>query len=87
MGSLGVQSGSGRDIVRKVVVTGANGYLAGEIVHQLLQKGYDVHGTVRDPANTAKTTHLKALTAAFPGKLTLHAADLLQKGSFDDVVR
>ncbi len=33
---------------------GANGYVAGEIVHQLLQKGYDVHGTVRDPANKAR---------------------------------
>jgi len=30
-----------------VCVTGASGYIASHIVHQLLQKGYRVHGTVR----------------------------------------
>lgn len=69
------------------LLTGANGYVAGEIVHQLLQKGYDVHGTVRDPGNQTKTAHLHALAAALPGQLYLHAADLLQDGSFDEVVR
>jgi uncharacterized protein YbjT (DUF2867 family) len=66
---------------------GANGYVAGELVHQLLQKGYDVHGTVRDPGNPAKTAHLYALAAALPGTLQLHSADLLEEGSFDDVIR
>lgn len=44
-------------------------------------------GTVRNPTNEAKTNHLRALGSAFPGKLHLHAADLLQTGSFDEVVR
>ena len=68
-------------------IAGANGYVAGELVHQLLQKGYDVHGTVRDPGNPAKTAHLYALAAALPGTLKLHSADLLQDGSFDEVIR
>lgn len=69
------------------ICAGANGYVAGEIVHQLLQKGYEVRGTVRDTGNEAKMARLHALAAAFPGQLHLHAAELLQEGSFDDIVR
>ncbi len=72
---------------KKSCPAGANGYVAGELLHQLLQKGYDVHGTVRDPGNPAKTAHLYALAAALPGTLKLHAVDLLQDGSFDEVIR
>eukprot|EP00891_Asterochloris_glomerata_P006503 jgi/Astpho2/6503/Aster-06963 len=68
------------------VVSGASGFIATELVSQLLSKGYEVRGTVRDPNNQAKVAHLVQLGQALPGKLTLHAADLLKKGSFDKVV-
>lgn len=36
-----------------VLVTGATGYIAGELIRQLLGKGWTVHGTVRSVANSA----------------------------------
>lgn len=69
------------------VVTGASGYIGSELVKQLLEKGYNVRGTVRDPSNKQKVAHLQALADALPGKLELYAADLLQLGSFDEAVR
>lgn len=70
-----------------VTVTGATGFIATELVKQLLEKGYDVRGTVRSLKNEENVAHLKALDAALPGNLTLHEADLLQEGSFDNVVK
>ncbi|KAK9804387.1 hypothetical protein WJX72_010574 [[Myrmecia] bisecta] len=68
------------------VVTGASGFLATELIKQLLSKGHNVRGTVRDPAASAKTAHLRALGDALPGTLTLVAADLSVPGSFDNAV-
>ncbi|EIE25032.1 NAD(P)-binding protein [Coccomyxa subellipsoidea C-169] len=70
-----------------VTVTGATGFIATELVKQLLEKGYDVRGTVRSLKKEEKVAHLKALDAALPGNLTLHEADLLEEGSFDEVVK
>ncbi|KAK9792717.1 hypothetical protein WJX73_002527 [Symbiochloris irregularis] len=75
------------DVARVVVVTGASGFVATELVTQLLHKGYTVRGTVRSTKNAEKTAHLRALGEVFAGKLDLHEADLLQDGSFDDVVQ
>ena len=58
-----------------------------QIVKQLLEKGYAVRGTVRSTGSTPKIEHLTNLGSALPGKLTLHEADLLSDGSFDDVVK
>ena len=66
---------------------GASGFVATEIVKQLLEKGYNVRGTVRSLASKEKVEHLELLNAALPGKLTLHEADLLTPGSFDDIVK
>ena len=46
-----------------------------------------MRGTVRSTANKEKTAHLVALGEALPGILTLHEADLLQPGSFDEVIK
>jgi nucleoside-diphosphate-sugar epimerase len=69
------------------LVTGATGYVASELVHQLLAAGWTVRGTVRDPADAARTAHLTALAAALPGDLELVAADLLTDGAFDAAVQ
>lgn len=68
------------------VVTGASGFVATEVIAQLLAKGYQVRGTVRSTKDQDKVAHLKALGEALPGVLTLHEADLLKAGSFDDVI-
>ena len=42
----------------KVLVTGASGYIASHLIHQLLQKEYHVVGTVRSLANKDKYSFL-----------------------------
>lgn len=71
---------------RTVVVTGCTGYVATQVVKQLLETGYTVRGTVRSTASE-KNNGLKALGEALPGTLTLHEADLLKEGSFDQIVK
>lgn len=71
------------DKTKPVLVTGGNGYIASWIVKYLLADGINVHATVRDPANTAKTGHLLKAAEGAKGQLTLFKADLLQQGAFD----
>ncbi|KAL3687054.1 hypothetical protein R1sor_013363 [Riccia sorocarpa] len=69
-----------------VVVTGANGFIASWVVKFLLERGYTVRGTVRNPDDSAKVGHL----LDFPGakeRLSLHKADLLTEGAYDEVVK
>lgn len=68
-----------------VCVTGASGYIASWLVKLLLQRGYTVKATVRDPDDPRKTEHLVALDGA-KERLHLFKADLLEEGSFDSVV-
>lgn len=75
-----------REAAFTVVVSGASGYIGTELVKQLLEKGYNVRGTVRSTSNTDKTQHLTKLAKALPGTLSLHEADLLKPGSFDSIV-
>jgi len=63
-----------------VAVTGASGYVAGELIKQLQEKGYTVRGTVRSLKDEVKTKHL---VDTFPN-LKLFEADLLSPGSFDE---
>ena len=65
-----------------VLVTGANGYVASWLVKRLLEHGFDVHATVRDPRDPRKTGHLNAIAQGCPGTLTFFKADLLDSGGF-----
>ncbi|KAJ0104057.1 hypothetical protein J7T55_006983 [Diaporthe amygdali] len=70
-------------ISNPVLVTGGSGYVALELISQLLLQGCTVHTTVRSLQNTAKISCLQDLKAQHPeGKLLLFEADLLQPGSF-----
>jgi nucleoside-diphosphate-sugar epimerase len=70
------------DTSTPVMVTGATGYVAGWLIARLLEEGFTVHATVRDPADTAKSNHLVALADANPGTLRFFKADLLEDGSY-----
>eukprot|EP00698_Gefionella_okellyi_P021243 TRINITY_DN6828_c0_g1_i1.p1 TRINITY_DN6828_c0_g1~~TRINITY_DN6828_c0_g1_i1.p1 ORF type:complete len:334 (-),score=57.87 TRINITY_DN6828_c0_g1_i1:36-1016(-) len=69
-----------------VCVTGASGFIASHLVKQLLEKGYTVHGTVRDSSNEKKTAHLRALPNAST-RLKLFDAELLDGKSFDKAIQ
>ncbi|EOX96631.1 NAD(P)-binding Rossmann-fold superfamily protein [Theobroma cacao] len=68
-----------------VCVTGASGYVASWLVKLLLQRGYTVKATVRDPNDPKKTEHLLSLDGA-KERLHLFKAELVDEGCFDSVV-
>ncbi|PNT38225.1 hypothetical protein POPTR_005G229500v4 [Populus trichocarpa] len=72
--------------VETVCVTGASGFIGSWLVMRLLEKGYTVRATVRDPDNTRKVKHLLELPKA-DTHLTLWKADLSVEGSFDEAVQ
>ncbi len=66
----------------RVLLSGATGFIASHTIAALLEAGHEVVGTVRDPANTAATDHLRQLPGA-EQRLTLVGADLQTPGAFD----
>ncbi|XP_015866601.3 phenylacetaldehyde reductase-like [Ziziphus jujuba] len=68
-----------------VCVTGASGYIASWVVKLLLERGYAVKASVRDPNDPRKTEHLLSLDGA-KERLHLFKAGLLDEGAFDAIV-
>nr|CAP08805.1 dihydroflavonol reductase [Arabidopsis thaliana]CAP08810.1 dihydroflavonol reductase [Arabidopsis thaliana]CAP08826.1 dihydroflavonol reductase [Arabidopsis thaliana] len=68
-----------------VCVTGASGFIGSWLVMRLLERGYFVRATVRDPGNLKKVQHLLDLPNA-KTLLTLWKADLSEEGSYDDAI-
>ncbi|XP_048334322.1 cinnamoyl-CoA reductase CAD2 isoform X2 [Ziziphus jujuba] len=68
-----------------VCVTGASGYIASWLVKLLLERGFRVKASVRDPDDPRKTEHLLSLEGA-KERLHLLRADLLEEGAFDALV-
>ncbi|KAI4336862.1 hypothetical protein L6164_015339 [Bauhinia variegata] len=68
-----------------VCVTGASGFIGSWLVMRLLERGYMVRATVRDPTNDKKVRHLTELPGA-KTHLTLWKADLADEGSFDEAI-
>ena len=60
----------------KVLVTGANGFIAVWLVKDLLEKGFSVRGTVR---SESKGEHLKKLFSQYGDKLELVVVDDITK--------
>ncbi|ONK78838.1 uncharacterized protein A4U43_C01F90 [Asparagus officinalis] len=77
-----ISSDSGRGEV--VCVTGAGGFIASWLVKLLLEKGYTVKGTVRNP-DDPKNSHLRELQGA-KERLILVKADLLDYDSLRSAV-
>ncbi|XP_059655696.1 dihydroflavonol 4-reductase-like [Cornus florida] len=68
-----------------VCVTGATGFIGSWLVMRLLEQGYTVRATVRDPENKKKVKHLMELPKA-DTNLTLWKADLNEEGSFNEAI-
>ncbi|KAL5728534.1 cinnamoyl-CoA reductase [Ranunculus cassubicifolius] len=68
-----------------VCVTGAGGFIASWMVKLLLQRGYTVKGTVRNP-DDAKNAHLRELEGA-KERLILCKADLLDYESLREAIK
>ncbi|XP_061969052.1 dihydroflavonol 4-reductase-like [Populus nigra] len=69
-----------------VCVTGASGFIGSWLIMRLLEKGYAVRATVRDPDNMKKVKHLLELPKAST-HLTLWKADLSVEGSYDEAIQ
>lgn len=72
-----------RERVPTYCVTGATGYIGSWLVKTLLDRGYKVHATIRDPA---KSLYLLSLWPSC-NRLRLFRADLQEEGSFDEAVK
>jgi nucleoside-diphosphate-sugar epimerase len=66
---------------KKACVVGGTGFVASSLIKLLLEKGYSVNTTVRDPDNHKKVSHLTGLQKC--GDLKIFRADLTDGGSFD----
>lgn len=69
-----------------VVLTGGTGYLGAHILNQLLNKGYEVRLTSRNPEKTKNEEWIKELILKYSDKLSFFTADLEEKGSFDEAM-
>jgi len=67
--------------VKTACVVGGTGFVGSLLVKLLLEKGYAVNTTVRDPDNETKISHLISLQSL--GNLKMFKADLTDEGSFD----
>ncbi|KAL5543339.1 hypothetical protein UlMin_007123 [Ulmus minor] len=74
-------SGAGK----MICVTGASGYIASWLVKLLLDRGYTIKASVRDPNDPKKTEHLLSLDGA-KERLHLFKASLMDEGSFDSAI-
>lgn len=69
-----------------VMVTGATGYVAGQLVKKLLEEGLVVHAPVRDHQNPEKLKYLNALAEKSGGDIRFFKADLLSEGSYAEAM-
>ncbi|KAI0088796.1 NAD(P)-binding protein [Irpex rosettiformis] len=69
----------------KVLVSGANGYIAVWLVKKLLDEGYSVRGTVR---SASKGVYLSKIFASYGDKFELVVVeDITKDGAFDEAVK
>ncbi|KAK3141425.1 hypothetical protein QOZ80_4BG0333730 [Eleusine coracana subsp. coracana] len=72
------------DRKKTACVTGGNGYIASLLIKMLLEKGYVVKTTVRNPEDKEKNSHLEELKEL--GTLEVFRAELQEEGSFDEAI-
>ncbi|KAJ3991934.1 D-lactaldehyde dehydrogenase [Lentinula boryana] len=68
----------------KVLVTGANGFVAAWVIRMLLEKGYKVRGTIR---SEGKGVYLKKIFAEYGDNFELVVVeDITKDGAFDNAI-
>ncbi len=75
------------DKSKPVMLTGATGYLGGQIAKNLLEKGHLVHAPIRNPESKEKTKYLDEVANNSKGDIKYFKADLLQAGSYDEAMK
>lgn len=73
------------DKTRPVCVTGATGFVASQLIKDLLERGYSVRGTVRSLKKKDAFAHLAKLEGA--SRLSFFEADLGRPESFDAAIQ
>ncbi|GLJ09417.1 hypothetical protein SUGI_0109170 [Cryptomeria japonica] len=73
------------ETVKEMCVTGGTGFIAAYLIRALLNNGYVVRTTVRNPDDVEKIGYLWDLPGA-KERLKILKADLLEGGSFDEAV-
>ena len=68
---------------KKVMVTGATGYIASWIVKYLLDEGYTVHAAIRNSSDEKKIKHLEKIKSSSKGTLRYFESDLLSPNSYE----
>ena len=73
--------------MKKIIVTGGQGFIGSNLVEFLLEKNYDVHGTLRR-SSTFNTSRIDGLISEYrdKNKLTLHYSDLLDSSSLNNLI-
>ena len=72
--------------MKKVLVTGATGFIGLHCVHQLLEKGYAVRGTLRSQSRAQEVRDGLSSTGVDVSNLELVEADLLKDDGWEDAV-
>jgi len=67
-------------------VTGATGYVAGHVIHELLERNYRVRGTVRSLKQKDKYEHIYKIIPEKNELIELVEADLLDDSIWDKVI-
>jgi len=75
------------DKTAPVLVTGATGYIAGQLIKRLLEAGFNIHATVRDINNIEALKYLNALAEKSPGTIQYFSANLLDVGSYNKAMQ
>ncbi|KAF4467513.1 dihydroflavonol 4-reductase [Fusarium albosuccineum] len=70
---------------RTVLVTGANGYIAGPVIEAFLKAGYAVRGTVRSKASG--DTLIKGLSQYSSDLEIVEVPDIVAPGAFDNAIK
>ena len=71
---------------KKVMVTGATGYIASWIVKYLLDEGYTIHAAVRNSSDEKKIEHLEKIKSSSKGTIKYFESDLLSPNSYESAM-